>query len=217
MPGLRRIGACVAAALLFIGGGGCQIIGGIAYNIERTGSHEVNAEYEGLQGKRVVVLVAADRVILANYPQLTTQLTSFISQRLATDANVGTGVISPTAVLKYQFDHPRWLYKSYGELAKDFGVDRVVMIDLFEFRLNEPGNRYLWDGLAAAKIGVTEADGPSPDEFVYSKDISVSFPDKEAGPSDYSQSQVESVLRKRFVDRVVWLFYKHEEANVIPY
>lgn len=208
---------CVAAVTLGIGGGGCQIIGGIAANIERTGSHDVNAEYEGLQDKRIVVLVAADRIILANFPQLTTQLTSYISQRLASEARVGPGVINPTSVLKYQLDHPRWLYKSHSEIARDFGVDRVVLIDLYEFRLNEPGNQYLWGGMAAAKVGVAESDGPTPDEFVYTKDISVQFPDKEAGPTDYSQAQVEAVLRKRFVDRVVWLFFKHEEPNVMSY
>ena len=38
-------------------------------------------------------------------------------------------------------------------------MERLVFIDLYEYRLNPTGNSYLWDGVAGGHIGVVEAGG----------------------------------------------------------
>lgn len=197
---------------------GCTFAGYVATTLERTGSHEVNAEYEGLANKRVAVVMDADKIIQANYPRLISELTSSISIRLASESQIPMQMTPAPKVLKHQLDYPRWAAKAYDELGAALASDRLIIIDLYEFRLNEPGNQWVWSGLAAARIGVVEVDGPVPEEFVYTQEVSVKFPDHDgAGPEQYTAQQISAVLRKRLVDRVIWLFFKHEEKNVMDY
>jgi hypothetical protein len=197
---------------------GCTLAGYVATTLERTGSHEVNAEYEGLADKRVAVVLAADKIIQANYPRLVAELSNSIAVRLAAESKIPMKMTPPAVVLKHQLDHPRWAAKAYDELGAALSAERLIIIDLYEFRLNEPGNQWVWSGIAAARVGVVEVDGPVPEEFVYTQDVAVDFPDVEgAGPEQYSAQQISAVLRKRLVDRIIWLFFKHEEKNVMDY
>lgn len=187
------------------------LVGGMMESYREASTRTIPSEYDGLQDKSFAVFVAADRLIQSDHPQEVARLTTLLTQRLIENANA-SGVVPPAAILEYQYNHPGWIALSYDELADHFGVERLIYVDLYEFRLREPGNAYLWDGVAAAQIGVVEADGPLGDEFVYSKQIVVQFPDADGyGPTDYSSSQISAVLEKRFVDRVTWLFYEHEE------
>ncbi len=112
---------------------------------------------------------------------------------------------------------------SRSELASalvggDAKVDRIILIELFEFRLNEPGNRHLWDGVAAGTVAVLETDGPFPDEYAFNRPISVGFPDAAGyGPDEMRASLVATVLVQRFSQRCAWLFYDHEEEYGIPF
>ncbi|TVQ30408.1 MAG: hypothetical protein EA376_13165 [Phycisphaeraceae bacterium] len=202
-----------AALALGLAAPGCQLAGGMLASYERTGSHSVKAEYTGLEGKRFAVLVAADRMIQANHPQLVAQVTTAVTARLVTEIEHG-GFVPPQAILQFQYDRPRWTAMGYSDLAAELGVERLVFVDLYEFRLNEPGNMYLWDGLAAAMVGVVETDGFMADEFIYTKEISVGFPDGQGfGPQEFTAPQISAVLRSRLVDRASWLFYDHKEPN----
>lgn len=205
------------AAFALGGVGGCEVIGVMAESARREGSHDVTAEYTGLQGKSFVVLVAADRAIQANWPRVAPQLTAAITARIVSSAGP-SGFVPPTDVLQYQYDTPRWTAMPYRDLMEHFDVDRLIFIDLHEFRLNDPGNAYLWEGRASAMVGIAERDGFSPDDFAFRKDLSVGFPDKSGyGPAEFTADQVGAVLRSRLTDRVAWLFYDHEEKNVITY
>jgi hypothetical protein len=96
--------------------------------------------------------------------------------------------------------------------AKELGVDRLVYIDLYEYRLNPVGNSYLWDGVAGANIGIIEADGLAPDEFVYTTNIIERFPDQEGvGRESARREDIERGLLTLFVQRTSWLFYRHIE------
>jgi hypothetical protein len=89
---------------------------------------------------------------------------------------------------------------------------------LVEYRLNEPGNQYLWSGLATGTLDVYEADSPAPDEPAFQKPIRVAFPDKNGlGPNDIPRAGVATELGRRFVDRATWLFFKHEEPYYPKY
>lgn len=195
----------------------CQIAGVIADTYQRTGSSEVYAEYEGLDGKSFAVFIAADRVIQAQAPRLVPRLTTAITAQLV--ANTGaTGYVPAPLVLDYQYSNPSWPARTYSKLGEDLGVDRIIFIDLYEHRLNERGNSYLWQGVIAGNLGVSEIDGAFPDDFAYTKGVSVRFPDDEGyGPDDYTAQQITAVLERRFTNRCAWLFYDHEEDNDIEY
>lgn len=201
---------------------GCAVgvlIGGMAENARRDSNKDVEAEYLGLEGKSFAVIVNADRVIQSEYPAVVARVCMEVSERLAKQTNA-SGYIPGQRLLQYQFDHPRWTMMSPSELGKALGVQRLVYVDLTDYRLTDPGNSYIWKGIARANVGVAEIDGQLPDDLVSRKPIMVKFPDKDGyGRDDEGMSAglVNSALSKRLIDRVSWLFYKHEEKYYPEY
>jgi len=197
---------------------GCELAGVVASGMEETGSHKVFSEYEGLADKTYAVVVDADRSIQASWPSMVADVTARIDAALADGTNAAGHVPARDVVLFLQ-TNPRWTTMTRKDLAQALGgVDRIILIELFEFRVNEPGNRYVWDGVAGGSVAVLETDGPFPEEYAYHRPMSVRFPDKQGyGPDDFGASLVSSALVKRFAQRCAWLFIDHEEPNAITY
>jgi hypothetical protein len=197
---------------------GCLALGALAGAWEKTGSHTVEPKYNGLTGKSFAVIVAADPSIQADFPQLVGQVTATVSERLKEKVGA-SGYIPAEAVLGYRYQHPRWAAMSQVDLAKELGVDRLIFVDIHEFRLTDPGNQYLWAGLASGSVGVWEADSALSESAVFTENISVTFPTKDEGkgPQEIPRDNVQIILAKRFIDRASWLFYTHDEPNVIEY
>lgn len=217
---LAAAGLLAGAASLHMGCAAGQLVGGMMSSYHRTGATDVQARYRGLAGKNFAVVVHADRVIQADFPEVVGDLTVTIARRLADPANnVGAaGYVPGERVLQYQYNNPRWVVMPWLELAKEMGVDRLIVVELHEFRLSDPGNQYTWAGVAAGTVRVIEADGPSGDVPVLQEPVTVRFPDKDGyGPMQIPASGVRLALCKRFVDRASWLFYDHEEPNAIEY
>lgn len=198
----------------------CELLGVLGTAYEENADRTVKAQYEGLAGKTYAVVVVSDRGIEADFPGVTAELTSRINDRLADPANkVGAvGHIDSGALLKYLYNHPEASTKPGGKLAEELGVDRVIRVELYEFRINDPGNQYVWDGAAAATVGVIERDSLTPDEYAFRSPQRVPFPDKSGTTkADVSGQVVMSALVKRISDRITWLFYDHQEPIRITY
>ncbi len=203
-----------------LAGVGCAAVGVAAIaakGIEESRPKKVKAEYTGLAGTSFAVVGSADRTSQVDYPNLVTEITARINDRLWENSGATAG-IPAQELLRYMYENPSWSARPYSELAKTLTVDRLVVVDLNEFRLHDPGNRYLWEGVAAGTISVIEADGSLADEFVFQRVLRVSFPDITGVDQDkFTGQQVASVLISRFVSRAAWLFYDHEEPAMIPY
>ena len=207
---------------------GCVVgaaVGGMIESHRRTSTRPIAAEYTGLAGHNFALLVDVDRQIQANFADLQTYIASQITARLIDPANAvaATGYVPSGAIMEYQFANPSWPAKTYEEIADYFStpdapVTRLILIEITEFRLSEPGNAYLWDGRAAARVGVVELDSYAPNEFAYVRDIQVRFPDGEGfGPQDMPASTVYTNLLARTIDRTSWLLYLHEEPYYPDY
>jgi hypothetical protein len=220
-PVAKRIILSLVGAAAMVACSGCDLIGVMAASYQEGSDHEVKAEYRGLEGKDFAVVVAADRVIQADQPELIEYLTVKMTERLAGHNNEPhpSGFVPPAEVLKYLYDHPGWHSKPMSELAKGLGgVKRLVFVELYEYQLHEPGNQYEWNGLAAGTVAVVEADSNSPDDFAFERQVSVKFPDKTGmGPPEMSTSAVTTALALRFVDRTAWLMFDHSEPYKITY
>lgn len=215
-----RLGGVVFACAIVAMLQGCTIVGFGAMAIEeyrKSGDHIEKAQYTGLVDKNFAVIVSADRMIQANYPEIVPQMTTSMSQRLAENVDA-QGFVPGMAMLSYQYNHPSWSSKSYGDVAKELGVERLIVVDIQEFRLNDPGNRHIWDGAAAATIAVIEADGPYPDDVTHEHFVHVTFPDSGGyGPDDLTRTEMISVLKSRFINRASWPFYDAEIPNDLNY
>lgn len=211
----------LAAAALAAGASavlsGCQVVGFAAKAAYEQGSHAVPAEYEGLRGNDFAVIVNMDQSLRASEPRLAAILTNAITRQLGGQEVGATGAVPGPRVLEFMYNNPSWPSWSYQRLADEFTVSRIVVIDLYEYRLYEPGNRYVWNGRAAARVGVFEADLGT-EEFAFTSDVQVPFPDETGVTTrERSKGNVESNLQARLVTRIAWLMFDHEEPNVITY
>ena len=220
---MRRAALALVLALLVTGQSGCSVLGFGGAMIEsyrRSSTRTVAPEYEGLKGKNWAVVVIADRSVQAEFGDLVPWLTGHICDRLVAEQPkiVAAGMVPAERVLRYMYDHPSWTSMPYSELAKELQVNRLIVVELIEYRLNNPGNRYLWDGVAAGTVGIVEADASVQDEFGFQKSVRVRFPDGDTyGPGDFDRATVATALGQRFLDRTTWLFYSHEEPYYPKY
>lgn len=219
-------GAIVGVVLL----AGCQAFGVFAVMAdayERTGSSTIPAQYDGLRGKRVAVVVYTDMATAMDDPELITRVGANVSAVLAGTPEAGIGgefgggVINPMAVRNFQVSNPSWPAWSFGDIAKALGAERLVWVEIHTHRLHEPGNDYTFAGTMAGRVAVVESGefvDEYVDDFAFESEVAVRFPDGEGyTKGDLTSGQVRSVLEKRFIDRVTWLFFEHEEANMIEY
>lgn len=223
---MKRLLPTLALAGLAFTQAGCALMGVVAIaakGIEESTPKHVYADYPGLQGKSFAVLVSADRALQAEYPQLVLEITRRVNEMLIGDAeNPGagaTGYVPTNDVVIFTARNPGWPIRLREQLAKDLGSpDRLIIIEVTEFRLREPGNQYLWDGMAGATLSVVETDGPAPDEATYQRSVRVKFPDDSArGPGDMSGALVASALVQRLSNRIAWLMFDHTEPPGITY
>jgi hypothetical protein len=201
---------------LLIPGSGCQVAylaGGMAQSFEYQKRIEVLAEYDGLEHRSVAVVVDSDLGVLYQYPKLAETVSSGVGNLLAREVS-GVKVLMPAYVREWQFTTPRWNAMPYSEMIKALNVDRIVMIDIHTFRLNPPGNRWIWDGECSATIGVVERDGLSTDEFSDAYHVTVKFPTvKQLDRDSATQDAIETGLLAQFIKHTAWLFYPHLEPK----
>lgn len=208
--------AMVACALV----PGCSLYGAISENARRGSNVKVEAKVDALAGKSFAVVVAADRATQAEHPGLVERITTQITERLSQPTNKpkAGGFVPAPQVLAFQYRNPSWSARSIQDLAQELGgVQRLVFIELSEYRLNEPGNAYEWSGSAVGSVAVydTESAAETP---IATETVGVRFPDIAGiGPDQLSRAGVTTVLSSRFIDRASWLFYDHEEPYEAEY
>jgi hypothetical protein len=102
-------------------------------------------------------------------------------------------------------------------MADELGVERLIVIDINHMQLYERGNKHLWDGAIAGRLGVVEADSGGSD-FAYQRDLAIGYPDGSGYSTDeLSKPQIVNTLLDRMSNRVAWTFFEHDEPNTIEY
>ena len=211
MDGMSRLMALITVVLACAG---CQVpalISAVGHNIEREKKIEVLARYAGLDNRSVAVLVKADMGTLYEHPTALPNIAVNLSQRLYENVP-GIRVLDPRTVLNFQYQKPNWAAMPLGQIAEELDVDRVVVVDMYEYRLHPPGNRWMWEGVAAAHVGVAERDGIDPDEMVDQWNVAAKFPPQDAvAREQLNEMLVQNGLLSTFVRNAAWVFYDHIE------
>ena len=209
-----QIALCGVIALGFISS--CQVVGiasAIGQNIEREKKIEVLAKYAGLDNKRVAILVKADMGTVYEHPTAVPNISFNLAQRLQENVP-GIKMLDPRVCMNFQHQTPNWSAQPLGQVAEELDVDRLVILDLYEYRLNPPGNRYLWEGVAAGNIGVAERDGLDSDQTVDQWNVSAQFPlDMGVTREAMNMTMVQRGLLTTFVRNAAWVFYDHIEEK----
>ena len=201
--------ACLGLAACGVGG----IIAKAGEAIEVEKKVEVLAKYRGLENKTVAVVVNAERSVLYEYPTVVPNVAGNVAAGIKEHVS-GAQVLDWRESLAWCYRTPSWTTLPLGTVAEELGVDRVVVVDLFEFRLNPPGNRWIWEGMAGANVGIVERDSLDPDGFAEEYSITVKFPDgraMELSRESASEQQIQLGLVAKFTQTVTKLFYEHLE------
>jgi hypothetical protein len=212
---MRRltIAMLIATAPALAGCEAALLVGGMMQNYEYQKLVQVLPQYSDLEDRSVAVIVDADLATLYEYPDLVATVADNVSGRIQNDVP-GARVMHPRAVLAWQYSTPQWNAMPYGELAEKLDVDRVVVIDIFEYRLNPPGNRWEWEGICAASVGIIERDGFSPDSFAESFTVVGRYPSLRLLTRDEAdQRTIERGLLAEFIKETAWLFHEHERPK----
>lgn len=193
------------------------LVGGMAESARRTGKTTISAEYTGLQDKSFAVVCVADRAVQAEEPGLVARIVTRVNERLALNAGASHFIRSDD-LLATLYNAPQWSAMSPGDVAEMLGVERLVWIEVLEYRLHEPGNRHVWDGVLLASVRVYESDSGLPNDPMFERQILVRFPDSSGYlEEEIPAAAVSTELSNRLVNRAAWLFYEHDEPNTIPY
>ena len=178
--------------------------------------YDVEAQYRGLEGKTVAVMVAAHEHILFRHPKASIDVCRAISQRLV--ENLGTvTVVDPKQVISYQDNNPYWDRIPYDKLIARMGVQRIVLIELDDYRTHEPGNAHIWHGRISANVGVIADDAEDPDGFVFYTSVAAQFPEEsKVGVVDSDASRIRLGMHTIFSRDAAGLFYDHTVKKPKP-
>ncbi|NRA56947.1 MAG: hypothetical protein HRU13_02350 [Phycisphaerales bacterium] len=156
-------------------------------------------------------MIDASREIYMTSPQVVNAIMVEVVARLQANADIES-IVQPQEVVQVMYDDPGLLDRTYDEIAARFGVTRLIVIQLDEFRLAEMGNQYVWSGLAAGNLLVIEADSFIEDDVRLERYVNVTYPDRPNTTVDEMTGQeVALELLRRFANRTSWFFYDHME------
>ena len=193
---------------------GCAGAGWLADGLT-PGSQTVNveAEYLGLEGQTVAVMVDTDISIAMAQPLAQLEVATVIAQRIADNVE-GVTVRDPQDVVQFQEHNIYWTTMRYTTLMERLEVDRLVIVELVDYRLHEPGNVNIWRGLMTANVGVVEADSDSPNDQVYATTVTAQYPpDGEIGLLNADEQTMRLATLDRFSQHVAGKFYNHEQER----
>ena len=90
-------------------------------------------------------------------------------------------------------------------------MQRLVLIDLNEYRLNEPGNRHLWRGYIDGNVAVYEADAEDPDDPAFATTVTAQYPEESSiGLVEGEAETIELAALTSFGLKTGRLFYDHK-------
>lgn len=192
---------------------GCAIGGWVADSLAGGERRvKVEADYEGLADQRVAVLVAADQHTLFYTPRARERIVREVSAGIAEHVP-GATLTDPAEVAEFKRQNDHWAALRVSRLLEQIEVDRVVLVDLVEYRTREPGNQHVWRGQVTGNVAVHAADATDPDNPVYYRTINVTYPeDSDIGVihPDTEDETIELGMVKAFGRDVVRLFHHHE-------
>ncbi len=200
------------AAVATSGGCSTQMAKYMAYVIAGGREQDVKAEFDGLSGKTVAVVVYTDLRTQYEYPDLNLTLSSAISGRLKDNVKKIT-LIPPSRIVRYQDENIYWPEMDKTELGKALGADFIIYVPLEEFATRVPDSSYLYRGRVTCEPSVYDMSKPPREARVYKfEKIRILYPEHEpSGMINENDRQIRLKTEGLFAEKLAWKFYKHKE------
>ena len=204
-------GSLIIAGVLAVALAGCQPLAYFAYALlpiprDKT----IEAEFDGLAGHRVAIVVFSDQRTLYEYPRARLSVSAAVAEHLRRNVK-DIEVISSLGVIKYQDENIYWDAQDKTKLAKVFGADYLLFITLVEFGTREPGSQSLYRGRVTAEVSVYDSSLPERRARVWKGDsIRIVHPEHGTGLLEDNDREIRHEAERMFADALVKKFYKHE-------
>jgi hypothetical protein len=193
---------------------GCEIGNYAAYVVSGNGQKtvKVKAQYDGLRNQSFAVLVAADEYTTFNYPQAIQAIARGVTSNIATSIQ-GSKPMDPAKLVDFEKANPYWNTVPYDQLIARLKVDRLIVIDIVDFALRQPGNAHIWQGELVAHAGVAEAGSSNGNALDFSTTVKSRYPDTESrvGVLNSDDKTIQLGLVADFSTKTCNLFRDHEE------
>jgi len=172
----------------------------------------VPAEFEGLDGKKLAIVVYTDQRTRYDYPDLNLTLSAAIGGLIEKNVD-GVTVVPSAEVVRFQDENIYWEDLTKPELGKALGADYLLFVPLEEFGTRLPDSAYLYRGRVTCQPSVYDVSKPARESRVHKfEKIRVLYPENEP-PVLVTESdrQVRAETEKLFARRLAWKFYDHDE------
>lgn len=198
----------IATALVTFSATGCQL----GYFLtDPDATKKVPAEYDKIGGRRVAVVVWADRATLDEYPNARRQVARSMIHYLKTHLEKAQFVPEPRVHELQTKSAADWESMTNGEIAADLGCDLVLRIDLLEFTTRAADTPQLRKARVAGNVRLYESRPVENVDAVYDTDVKITYPPGSIhGTQEEDEADLLHGAVEYFAEMAARKFYAHE-------
>jgi len=184
---------------------------------------KIKAEYEGLKGQSVGVMVWADRGIRIDYPSVQLDAATGVQNKLeaaqkekVADLEGTTFPVKPASIVRYQMDNPQIETMKLTDVAPHLGVKRLIYVEITDFATRPHPGVELYRGSITGSIRAVEIAPDKTAKVVYEEnDVHAIFPKKspEDGVLMGDDYRMYVGVIDAFSNEVTKRFVEHEEEK----
>lgn len=169
---MRRIflaSFCILTSALCLSLPGCNLLG---LGAQLAPPPMVDAQYKGMAGQSVGVMVWADRGVRIDWSPIRMDLANSIQVLLSPkkpskegkppkeikEFKGATFPVLPKSIVRYQDDHPEIEGEPITDVAPRLTVTRLIYVEIEDFATRAPGAVDLYRGSASATLKIVEVD-----------------------------------------------------------
>ncbi len=187
---------------------GCKLFAGLVQVLPPP-TKTVKAEFDGLAGHSVAIVVYVDRGTEIEYPTVRGEIAMELGAQLQKNVK-NCFITDPSVVISYQDKNIEWDLTEKTKLCKTFQVDYLLYVSVNTFSTHEPGDRYMFQGQINADVSLYDAHKKEREAVVWKgRDIKSSFPSQPA-PYAIDDAPRQGAIAK-FADIVARKFYTYKE------
>ena len=201
-----RILSVLLVAVVLIGSTGC--IGAMAQLLYVVKGHKSPAVFDGMEGKRVAVVVVSDASAYGP-DTLAFSVTKIVSMDLQNNVK-DIAVITPEAIEEW-IDTNDWDQTNFTDLGRGVGADLVLEIGVGSYTIHD--GKTLYKGQSELSVSVHEMESGNtlfsqgPDAYV--------FPTNGRPAIQTTPRQFEQMYLSKLTTRVSRLFYPHDRLDSV--
>lgn len=190
----RKTQCLLLLALSLLAIAGCNIIG---VGAQLLPPPKIDAQYKGMEGQTVGVMVWADRGTRIDWPAIRLDLANSVQTLLKPrptkegkppkeikEFEGATFPVLPASIVRYQDDHPEIEGQPITKVAPQLTVSRLIYVEIENFATRAPGAIDLYRGQASATLKIIEVDPKTKEAKVAYEESGITATFPKSAPED---------------------------------